>query len=289
MRKILIGCGVLAGLCIVAIVVGVLIIRSWIGRTFPDAERSEAVQAQIEERFGKPEEFVPPLDGVPAADRVERFVTLRESLAPQRDAAAARASVFIEQTSRNRDGERPWITKAIEAVGTVRGGGEMAVAVARYFGDRNQALIAAEMGEGEYGYLYGLAYFGWLAWQPFADSVAVADLRGLDSEMVEEIAGARARMGRLLRTQFANQERALAAKTSRTAAEEAALAALRAELPEAERNDAIPFVGRAPAVWTAPLQPYRERLVATLPQTPLQVGLDVMRQRPRQKRSLTIE
>jgi hypothetical protein len=288
MRKILMGCGVVVGLCIVIIVVGALAVRSWLGRTFPDAERSETVQAQLEERFGKPETFVPPLDGVPSSARIERFVIVRESVLAERDAAAGRLTAFVDQVRRNR-GERPWITKALEGIRTVREGGEMAAAMAQYVTGRTQALLDAEMGEGEYAYLYGLTHFGWLDVQPFADSMAVAGLGGAAGEIVEEVAAARSRIARVLRTQYANQERALAAKATRTPAEEAALAALRSELPQAEHSDAIPFVGRAPAAWTAPLEPYRARLTATLAQTPLQAAVELVGRRPRDKRSISIE
>jgi hypothetical protein len=289
MRKVLIGCGVAGGLCILAVVVGAILIRSWISKQFPDAKDIENVHVQLEQKFGKVDAFVPPLDGVPAADRIERFVVLRETLAPKRAAAAGRLSSFIRQTSQGRDRERPWVTKAVEAIGTVRGGGEMAIAMSDYFGSRGRLLLEADMGEGEYRYLYGLAYFGWLGWQPLADSSAVAELRKLDSDLVDEVEGARARIGRVLLTQFENQARALDAKPSRSAAEEATLATLRAELPVALQSGSFPFAGKVPAQWAAPLVPYRERLLATLPEEPLEIGLDVMRFESRGRKNVTIK
>jgi hypothetical protein len=287
-RKLLIGCGVVAGLvAIVCLVVGITVV-SWVRKNLPDSKQLQAVHQQLEQRFGAPEAFVPPLDGVPPADRVARFVAVREALAPQRAAAAGRLSSFIQQARRGRDAERPFITKAVETIGIVRGGGEMAVAMATYFGSRDRLLLDNEMGEGEYRYLYGLAHFGWLGWHPTADTTVVAAVRRIDQDLVDEVDGARARMGRLMRRQFENQQRELEAKSQRTAAEESALAALRAELPVAAREDATPFFGRLPPAWTTTLAPHRERLLAALPQQALEIALDVMRFEPRGKRGIHV-
>jgi hypothetical protein len=288
MRKLLIGCGALVGVVALCLVIGGVLVASWVRKNLPDSKELQAVHQQLEQRFGAPEAFVPPLDGVPAADRVARFVTVRETLAPQRAAAAGRLASFLQQARRERAAERPWITKAVETFGMVRGGGELAVAMAQYFGSRDRLLLEAEMGEGEYRYLYGVAHFAWLGWQPTADSTVATTVRRIDPDLVEEVEGARGRIGRLLRQQLENQQRALEAKPQRTPAEEAALVALRAELPVAGREDALPFFGRLPAAWTATLVPYRERLAAALPQQPLEIALDVMRFEPRGKRGVTI-
>jgi hypothetical protein len=289
MRKFLIGCCVFGGVLLLAVFLAVLAVRSWIGKNFPDSDQIETRHAELEKRFGAPDAFVPPLDGVPSAERVAQFVALREALVTPRRTAADRLRVFFERVHEGRSSERPWITKAIEVVGNVRGGGEMAVAMASYFGGRDRMLLENDMGEGEYRYLYGLTYFCWMGWEPLADSTAIAEIRKVDADLVDDIMDARGRTGRLLRTQFENQERALVAQSVRTPAQEAALVALRAELPLSQRTESFPFVGRVPPAWSAPLVPYRDRLQATLPSGALEVGLDVMRFQPRGNRGISIE
>ena len=77
-------------------------------------------------------------------------------------------------------------------------------------------------------------------------------------------------------------------KVQRTPTEEATLATLRAELPVAARDDAFPFVGRLPQSWTATLEPYRDRLVATIPRHPVEIGLDVMHFDPKGRRGFHV-
>jgi hypothetical protein len=286
MRKFLIGCGVVFACVVLLNVLGFIAVTQWFKKRVPD--NMERVHAQLEERFGPPETYVPPLDGVPPAERVGRFVAIRDSLVTQRAVAAARIASMITQVQRARPADRPWIAKAVEAAGFVRGGSEMAIAFAQYVSRRDHLLMNAEMGEGEYRWLYGLAYFGWLGWVPLADTTATAALRKIDTDLVDDIEGARSRVGRLLRKQFENQQQALEAKAVRTPAEEAALAALRTELPLSESNDAFPFVGRVPKPWTVTLEPHRDRLVATLPQNMIEVALDVIRFEPKSKRGIHV-
>src|SRR5262245_45983229 len=100
MRKFLIGCGVVFACVVLLNVIGFIVVTQWFKKRFPDADNIERVQAQLVERFGRPESYVPPLDGVPPAPRVALFVAMRDSLMPQRAAAAERLGRFVTQARR---------------------------------------------------------------------------------------------------------------------------------------------------------------------------------------------
>jgi hypothetical protein len=274
-KKLLIGCAVAVGLCVVVLVVGGILVGSWVRGKLPDTKELEQMQVQLHDRFGTPESFVPPLDGVPSRDRIEQFVAVRESLATHRANAAANLATFMHVVKRTRPEGRPVMEKIIDALSVAKGGTIMASSMVEYFHTRDRLLLASQMGEGEYCYLYGLTSFAWLQWDPLSKPEVREALERV--EFLNEVENARSRYGKLVARQLDNTRQALEAKAARTPAEEAALGVLRTELDAASRTDRFPFLGQVPAAASAAFEPYRARLQATLPQDPAEIALDLLR------------
>ncbi len=275
MKKLLVGCAIAVGVCLTVLVLGGILVGSWVRGKLPDTKQLEQMQAQLQERFGAPESFVPPLGGVAGRDRIEQFVAVRESLTTHRANAAANLATFMHDVKRARPDGRPVMEKIVDAVSVAKGGTLMAGSMVDYFRTRDRLLLANEMGEGEYCYYYGMTSFAWLQWDPLSKPEVREALKRV--EFLEEVESARARYGKLVARQLANTQKALEAKPERTPAEEAALGALRTELEASSRTDRFPYVGQMPAAAAAALEPYRARLQATLPRDPAEIALDLLR------------
>jgi hypothetical protein len=142
----------LAGLGCGVLVVGAIVVAgalTWystqLSREYKKVQKSE--QALIA-ATAAPTAFVPPVDGVPGPDRLEAFLGVRSATAEWRQRLAAEDRRFAGSASN-------WWSRA-------GGANDLAQVLASFWGVRNEALQAAGMGPGEYVWLYGLVYHGWL-------------------------------------------------------------------------------------------------------------------------------
>ena len=99
-----------------------------------------------------PADWNPPAGGLPEPARLEAFCGVRESLAEWRQRLAA-------EEQRQSAGGRGWWARA-------GGATDLAQTMAEYWVVRNEALRKAGLGPGEYAWLYGLVYYGWLGHDP---------------------------------------------------------------------------------------------------------------------------
>jgi len=151
-----IGCGVLLLAGIGACVVGALVMK----HTFRGIEKAAESQEALVGELGGVDDYVPPGDGAPAADRLEMFVQVREVTADARrevEAAAARLPP-------------PGLSEEEAVIGRIRVGldllGDLIDSIGTYVEARNHALLERGMGLGEYVYLYTLTYNSWLGHSP---------------------------------------------------------------------------------------------------------------------------
>jgi hypothetical protein len=151
-----IGCGVLLLAGIGACVAGALFMK----HTFRGIEKAAESQEALVGELGGVEDYAPPGDGAPAADRLEMFVQIREGTADARrevDAAAARLPP-------------PELSEEEAVIGKIRLGldvlGDLIDSIGTYLQARNHALMERGMGLGEYVYLYSLTYHSWLGHPP---------------------------------------------------------------------------------------------------------------------------
>ena len=212
---------------------------------FDDAHDDREI---LEQRFGDHEVFTPAVDGSVTDDRVSAFLAVREAL--------AEIHAEIEDVDREmgdfedltEDGE-PQLRKALPAVFRMT---KSMMGLPWVFGEieraRNRALVEAEMGLGEYTYIYIVAYHDELV-SPKSEA---------------NLFGASAANRRVRATLRGMIERQLSAARAERAEDDELVTALAAELDALESDDRrILWQDGLPEPIAECFGPYRERLDAT--------------------------
>lgn len=156
-KKWQMGCGIGCGLLVVILggvgTCGYMNVRQIINR----AEFFNESVRDITAEFGEPGDFVPAADGRIAADRVEAFMAVRDSMAFLRTEVAG----LLQQIEIPADGE-----KSANILKNIQAGLGLVPSSLGMLAERNRALAANGMSVGEYIYLYTLAYYGLLGKSP---------------------------------------------------------------------------------------------------------------------------
>lgn len=165
-KKWLIGCGLGCGipflLFILLTVGGSMVMMKPFNRAV-DAQRD------LQAAYGEREEFVPPAAGL-TADRLARFLAVRGQLEPMCEAFTEIGEKFKRMEILDREDAEPSKKEVFQAVGDMMGGVfGIAGNIGRFTEARNQALLANEMGLGEYIWIYVLVYNSWLGHVPNTD------------------------------------------------------------------------------------------------------------------------
>ncbi|MCP4899104.1 MAG: hypothetical protein GY906_19220 [bacterium] len=155
--KWLAGCGI-GCLVLVAIIAvigygGFTFVRG----TIEGAQEATESQAALNQVLPPPDAFVPWPDGSIPNDRIERFLAVREELAQARTDLAGSVS-GIERM--NQEGS------FFSKLGSLREGAGVGGHMFDFLAARNSALLAHEMGLGEYAYIYGVGFYAWLGHDP---------------------------------------------------------------------------------------------------------------------------
>jgi len=198
----------------------------------------------IEEQFGPQEAYVPPASGVPSADRVEVFLAIRRAFTePCADLTRAekqmqKMETFDEQEEIDKMEvmkEAFSLTKSMMGVGPVLG---------HFYEIRNQSLLDAGMGLGEFTYIFVVAY----------------NDRLLDEPEGEQLFGPTATNRRVRKALLSMLENQLTVLQSE-GGEDAEIEALEAEIAAMHADDRrIPWQDAVPPAITEALAPYREEL-----------------------------
>lgn len=264
MKKLLIGCGVVGLVIILLLVGGAFLSFHWLRSQVPHMEDVKQTRATLLERFGPRDEFVPDAAGSLSPERVARFVAVRESLLATRAEIGARLEGFIGRAEGQKVEGRGVFQKIIDGLNLARGGVGLFGEATEYVGVRAQRLLAAEMGEGEYTYLFCLMAYSWLQWDP----LQVIDAEWFRSHDMEDALDEFSHQHqRVFVKQLRNLRRELEVMAARSPEQEKTLDLVRRALDETPA-DAFPFQGSMPPAWVAVLEPYRQRFEATLPRSP---------------------
>jgi hypothetical protein len=161
-RKWLIGCGIGCGAIVIIvaalIATGYFFIRNIVGQ-FKD---TEAMMSTLTERYGRIQDFCPEPDGTVRPERLEVFLKARETYAPAREKIAESLATL----SRGKDISKVEVKKPKNVLKMIRLGFGVIPQMADFIKSRNQALLDAQMGMGEYIYMYVLVYYSWLKKPP---------------------------------------------------------------------------------------------------------------------------
>ena len=237
LKQTAIGCGVLMVIAIaLPFVLGVMMMGPF--------KRAVDDRRAIEEKYGPQEAYAPPASGVPSADRIEVFLDIRRGFAkPCADLTRAekqmqKMETFDDQEEIDRMEvmrEAFSLTKSMMGVGPVLG---------HFYEIRNQNLLDAGMGLGEFTYIFAVAY----------------NDRLLDEPEGEQLFGPTITNRRVRKALLSMLESQLEALESGDGAEED-IALLTAEI-EAMREDSgrVPWQDGLPPAITEALEPYRTQL-----------------------------
>lgn len=263
-KKWLIGCGIGCGAVI--LIVGVLIVGGvfFVKDLVKGFEESEAILETLTERYGAISEFTPEPDGSIPRARMERFLSVRESMRPVVEKLEQDIAFLSDEIEGREESE----TRRDNVLGKLRAGFGLVPKLAEFLTVRNQALLDGEMGLGEYFYVYTIAYHSWLENEildgaPFNLMGGEGGFRYEDWEDEEAREVQRDLMRRRLHRMMADllQNQLDAAKAAGQAVTDEWRAALEAEI-EALGEDRYRMVWQdgLPAVIRESLEPFRTRL-----------------------------
>jgi len=161
-KKWLIGCGIGCGAIIVIIVILIAGGYFFFKNIVDEFKDTEALMDTLTERYGRVKDFCPNPDGVISPDRIEAFLEVREAFLPVREKIASTfATLSEEEETIEIEG-----TKPKNVFKMLRLGFGVVPQIAEFIKSRNQALLDAEMGMGEYYYIYVIAFYSWLGNSP---------------------------------------------------------------------------------------------------------------------------
>ncbi len=141
----------------------------WSKKLLDEFGEAIEVRQELDEQFGSQDAYSPPIHI--SADRMEAFLAVREELRHQCAELGAALAIFNE-IDQYEEGYKP---SPGEIWRIVKGSLTMVPGMASYFDVRNASLAAAEMGLGEYTYIYYMAYFAWLGHDPYQGPLSDED------------------------------------------------------------------------------------------------------------------
>jgi hypothetical protein len=263
------GCAVVAILVAVALGFGAYFVKGVVEEVVDEVERAEQAKSELVERFGRSRDFTPQATGVIPPERVGAFLAAREIMAPDREELESALALLssTDDTAERQGG----------AIDKMRAGMGLVPRLIGYFTARNEALLEAGMGSGEYVYMYTLVYYSWLGKSPadgppftlvgdgdrdgarFRSDFGVENESDVREQRLERTLPS---LNRLLLPILINQRAAL---DEFDGGDEPAgwRSALADEIIAMETDpDRIPWQDGLPGVITGSLEPFRERLEA---------------------------
>ena len=260
-----IGCGAVLVILILLIITGVLFIRN----TVSFFKESSDIAVNLSELYGDIEDYVPEPDGSIKRQRIEAFLTAREKTAPVREKLERTIAVLEEVRKR---GDTSGARTPGQGLRVIKNAFGMIPQLGEFYAGRNRALLEAEMGLGEYFYIYSIAYYSWLGKSP-GDGPGFRIVRrggvwnAEEWEGGEDLEERRRRMSEqinpLILPMLRNQLAALREQTERLSNENWE-EMLEAEIEAMERdNSRIPWQDGLPDLTELPLRLFRQRFLDT--------------------------
>jgi hypothetical protein len=262
MKKFMIGCGVVVGaVLLISIVSSWIFVRS-LKNQLPEIKPLKQREELLLKQYGKLGDYTPPLNGRIAPGRMDLYLQIRENQPHD-------TQLFVDALDEVSEQEK----EMHEATGLekFKRGLEMAksgMAVARvtmlYLSARDSLLLANEMSPGEYLYLTVIGGVCDLEWSPprCRNQDAAADSTSDHLKFTGDYGS----FGGVYRRQLENALRELRGRENLSGDEQNFMEALKGALEHGRIGDErVPFEGELPASLKESVEPYRDRLKATLP------------------------
>jgi hypothetical protein len=221
-------------------------------------EAAERAERKLDEEYGSTRDFLPPNEGRVSDLRMEAFLSVREATKAQRQALAESIEALAPSAGEGR---------TAGGIRAARAGISMAPRMLEFARARNEALLEAGMGQGEYAWIYWLSYHAWLG-HPAGESLLddIMEMRSESDGAVQmHIDGfgteeAMWQLRREIRAMLRNLELELADRSEASEVREIVAAELAAMNEDSHR---MPFEDGVPEVLAMGLDPYREQLEAS--------------------------
>ncbi len=159
-QKWLLGCGAGCAVVLVLIVVFVAGAFMLVRDRIRPLQNASASRKEIVAEYGSADSYVPPPDGAISRERMEVFLSVRESLKDAQDS--------MDKSLNSVDFGR--MTKKKQSFGevlqTLSDVSNLIIPIGEYADRRNRVLLDKHMGLGEYAYIYSIAYHSWLGHSP---------------------------------------------------------------------------------------------------------------------------
>lgn len=266
-KKWLTGCTI--GCVVLLVILGLVIMAGFmmVSGTLEGFRLAKETGEELTNTHGPIVGFTPPsLQALPA-DRLQLFITVRESLGEPQKALEAGFTQLSTRIGSRDDGPLRTIAKIF------RGIGDLMRPMGEYVESRNRALLDAGMGQGEYLFYYGLVYYAWLGHSP--DDIPRMGGSDQGDSKYRIYAGKDASFGpdqTWRRYGFYTEAMLHNLHTAMTAAAEfeaeTALHDLNTEIDRlAQDPHHLAWSDGLPPGWLATLEPQRERLAKTYSET----------------------
>ncbi len=161
-KKWLIGCGIGCGAIILILIIlgvsGYFFFRNMV-EGFRD---TEAMMSTLTERFGRIEDFCPDPDGAIKPERIEAFLSVRDTFAPARQ----KLEMSFEALRKGKADNEIEVKESKNVIKMIRLGFGLVPQISELLKSRNQALLDKGMGMGEYYFIYAISYYSWLKKSP---------------------------------------------------------------------------------------------------------------------------
>lgn len=161
-KKWLIGCGIGCGVVIIIVVILLASGYFFVKNIVDEFKNTEAMTEVLTERFGRITDYCPDPDGAIRPERIKAFLSARDAFAPIREKIAK----SLETLSQRKDVDDVEVGKPRSMLTMLRLGFGIIPQTAEFIKTRNEALLGAEMGLGEYYYIYVVTYYSWLGKNP---------------------------------------------------------------------------------------------------------------------------
>jgi hypothetical protein len=255
-----IGCGALVVLAIILGTSGYVFIKSKLQRF----EEAKTAVSELEAKYGKAQDFTAESDGSIKPERIKAFLAVRDNTAPIRQKLMESLEHISQETRRARGGEKSfWEGMKIisEGIGVIPALGE-------FYAARARALLDAQMGMGEYCYLYVIAYYSWLGKAPEDGPdfrLAGGEQASIEASGREDVREERRyRMVQWIRRMFLPMLRNQLARlksSELTEARQSWRKILESEIAALEANrDRLPWQDGLPEVLESSLRPFRAQV-----------------------------